>query len=149
MRRMLRIVQMLCGLLILYVTIGGLSGLVLPRIDPDDPRCMPRDTGYGFEATCDSAAADRLWKTTLGVPRAVIFFAGTAVAFVKLTVKHMGDPNQRIGYLLEAGTFSGVSSPLILAAWGSFAYWKRVSKPVAIGLTTTLIGEILYLGWLL
>jgi hypothetical protein len=48
MRRMLKIIQLLCGLLILYVTIGGLIGLVLPHIDPDDPRCLPRDTGYGL-----------------------------------------------------------------------------------------------------
>jgi hypothetical protein len=77
------------------------------------------------------------------------FFAGSAVAFVKLIVSHIRDPQQRIEYLLQAAVFSGVSIPLILAAWGSFAYWKRESKPFAIGLTLTLIGEIMFLGWLL
>jgi hypothetical protein len=149
MRRMFRIVQLLCGLAILYLTIGGLIGLVLPQIDPNDPRCLPRDTGYGFEATCESATADLLWVTTLGVPRSVIFFPGAAVIFAALTVRHVRNPQECIEYLSQAAVFAGVSIPLILAAWGSFAYWKRVSKPVAVGLTLTLIGEILYIGWLL
>jgi xanthine/uracil permease len=147
MRRMLRIVQLLCGLAILYVTIGGLIGLVLPRIDPNDPRCLPRDTGYGFQATCTSAAADLLWVSTLGVPRGIILFAGMAAGFVKSMFAHIRDPQQRIEYLMQAAIFSGISIPLGLAAWASFAYWKRLSKPIAIGLTLTLIGEILFLGW--
>jgi hypothetical protein len=29
----------------------------------------------------------------------------------------------------------------------SFVYWEARSKLLAIGLTATLLGEILYLGW--
>jgi hypothetical protein len=121
MRRLLKIVQLLCGLVILYITIGGLIGLFLPRIDPNDPRCLPRDAGYGFESTCASAAADLLWLATLGVPRGIILFAGMAVSFLKSLVSHIRDPQQRIEFLSQAVVFAGVSIPLILAAWGSFA----------------------------
>jgi hypothetical protein len=79
---------------------------------------------------------------TLGVPRSIILFPAATVGFIKMIVTH-----GRLEYLSDAAPFCGASIPLILAAWGSFAHRKRVSKPVAIGLTLTSIGEILYLEW--
>jgi hypothetical protein len=63
-------------------------------------------------------------------------------AFVKAAVKN----ESGYFYLVNAVPFVPWSILLALAVWGSFAHRKTYSKPLAIAVTATLLGEILYLG---
>jgi hypothetical protein len=144
MRRMLKIVQSLCGFFELYVAIGCVIGFALPPSDPQVRRCLPQESGFGvLEAKCASVAADLFWSVIVSWPRVEIIGPAGIVAEIKATVRNdVRDPS-----IADAVPFDPWSLPFALVLCVSFVYWEARSKLLAIGLTATLLGEILYLGW--
>jgi hypothetical protein len=144
MRRTLKIIQLLCGLAILYITFGGIVGAALTRHYAHEPACIPYVVTFGvFLWKCESAAADLFWSVVVGWPRVAIVPPALAFTLIKDSVK-----NHHWFFLHDAVWWMLWSVPLVLVAWGGFAYWKTRSTLFAIGLTATLVGEIVYLGML-
>jgi hypothetical protein len=145
MRRLLKITPLLSGLFALYVAIGCLIGFALPHSDAENPGCFPYGSTFGvFLWKCTSAAADLSWNAVVGWPRSLIIPPALVFASIKATVKN----HFHYWFVLDGVPFIPQSFLLALVLYISFVYWWSRSKALAIGLTATLLGEVLYLGWL-
>lgn len=144
MRRTFRTIRLLCGCLVVYITVGGLLAFALDRPYSTAVDCFPQTSAFAvLVSNCDNSMVNLFWSVIAGWPRFVIVVPALVFAGVHAFAKN---GFHYWFYLDNAIPFAVLSIPLVLVSWGGISYWIQMSRTFAAAQTALLLGEILYLG---
>jgi hypothetical protein len=136
-----KVLQTLCGWVLVYFSIGAAAGFLFDRPYADTQTCLPFTSVFGvLETNCSNKLADIAWMVAVEIPRLAIVVPAVSLAFVVSSITHGGHR------WLEALRWLALSVPLFLAAYAGFVYWRRRSLRVALLLVGALGTEVALLG---
>jgi hypothetical protein len=136
-----KIVQTLCGWLLVYISVGAALGILVERPYTDAPTCLPFGSVFGIlESRCPSEVVNFFWAASAGIPRLAIVPPALSFALFLASISKGGD------WWLDAMGWLVMSAPLLLVAYAGFLYWRRRSIWLALFPLAVLGVAIVYLG---